>query len=434
MGKKRTSKAIRVLPQAIKDQLCKDYDNFNAWFVNFSRDLRYKQAASRLSFIAQAVLDDKNCLPIEIDHRAILLMSCNAPGSKGFGFLETWFALFLNCSLFFAPSLRDWVVKKLAPSVRDPWQPDEYNDRRRVWDAAQKGDTNIVVEMVTENPKLLSTSYIGRMLIHHAATFDQVEVMEFLLSQNKSLLHAKTALELTPLHVAVGGQAFQSVDFLLKEGAKLDAKGVHGNTPLDHGLGCYVWSLIAPGWSPDRYQEIIQMLRRQKNLPKGALLSQNSLLKARADQFVTTLNELAYHCLVSYCLSIVFWSIWGEYLSVWYSWILLICQSYISFRFGKEQVETIFTLLQGSMYAVVFTASLASLDLWFSFLFYAVLWSGSRRAFYASRAQEEEAILWRASGHRSTFNAANPKHVEEVGNIIQSGLLKAKDSLFGGSV
>ena len=85
------------------------------------------------------------------------------------------------------------------------------------------------------------------------------------------------------------------------------------------------------------------------------------------------------------------------------------------------------------MYAVVFATNLASLDLWSSFLLYAVLWSGSSRAFYASRAQEEEAIVWRASGHGSTFNAANPKHVEEVGNIIQSGLSKAADSLFGGS-
>ena len=61
--------------------------------------VRYKRAASQMSFIAYAVADDPKCLPVKVDHKAILLMSCNAPETNGLRFFKLWVGLFLNLGL-----------------------------------------------------------------------------------------------------------------------------------------------------------------------------------------------------------------------------------------------------------------------------------------------------------------------------------------------
>jgi hypothetical protein len=95
-----------------------------------------------------------------------------APGTKGLGFFESWVGLFLNLGLWFAPDTRRYIAKKTGPSHK--WEVDEDKERRVVWDAAIKHDHITVMGVVDKKPKLLHTSHLGRMLIHQAATFDQV--------------------------------------------------------------------------------------------------------------------------------------------------------------------------------------------------------------------------------------------------------------------
>ena len=46
-----------------------------------------------------AVADDPKCLPVKVDHKAILLISCNALKTKGLRFFKLWVGLFLNLGL-----------------------------------------------------------------------------------------------------------------------------------------------------------------------------------------------------------------------------------------------------------------------------------------------------------------------------------------------
>jgi hypothetical protein len=426
MATGRICKAIKILPPGIKNQLCKDYENFNAWAVNFSRDFRYKRAASRMSFIAYALADDPKCLPIKVDHKALLLMSCNAPGTKGLGFLESWVGLFLNLGLWYAPGTRKYIAEKISPAIGGSWERDEDADRRVVWDAAMKGDHITVMAMVDQNPKLLHTSYLGRMLIHHAASCDQVEVVKALLLRHRPLLHARTALEFTPLHVAVGGQAVSCIQYLLDEGARLDVKGVHGNTPLCHAQLLYVWSIVFPYFPSDKYHEAIKILRA-RNPPKEDLLSRQTMIKVGADLVRTRAHENFCKASLLCAASIAFWSCCGSLLHDGPIQALLRCLLYAAIVFGDRlvaPVEALLALPPAAIYSVIYTTTLAPQDLWSNLLFNIGLWQGHRHAFCASRLQEEKSWLWRATGHLDAFDPNNPNHDREVEQIISSRLFK----------
>lgn len=434
MATGRICKAIRILPPGIKQQLCKEYENFNAWAVNFSRDLRYKRAASRMSFIAHAVADDSECLPIKIDHKAILLMSCNAPGTKGLGFFESWVGLFLNLGLWFAPDTRKYIAEKISPAISESWEFDEDKERRVVWDAAMKGDHITVMVMVGKNPKLLRTSHLGRMLIHQAATFDQVNVVKALLRRHRPLLHARTALEFTPLHVAVGGQAISCIQYLLDEGARLDIKGVHGNTPLCHAQTLYVWSMFFPFFSSDKYHEVVKILRA-RNPPKEDLLSQQSMIKVGVDLVRTRAHENLCKASLLCAASIAFWSCCGSLFNDGLIQALLRCLLYVAIVFGGRlvaPVEALLALPPAAIYNVIYMTILAPQDLWLNLLFNIGLWQGYRHTFCASRLQEEKSWLWRATGHLDAFNPNNPDHSNEVEQIIYSGIFEQKGPVFEG--
>jgi hypothetical protein len=432
MATGRTCKAIRILSPGIKKQLCKDYENFNAWAVNFSRDFRYKRAASRMSFIAYAVADDPKCLPIEIDHKAILLMSCNAPGTKGLGFFESWVGLFLNLSLWFAPDTRNYIAEKISPAISGSWEFDEDEQRRVVWDAAMKGDHITVMEMVDKNPKLLHTSHLGRMLIHQAATFDQVKVVKALLRRHRPLLHARTALEFTPLHVAVGGQAISCIQYLLDEGARLDVKGVYGNTPLYHAQILYIWSMIFPFFSSDKYHEAVHILRA-RNPPKEDLLSQQAMIKVGVDLVRVRVHENLYKASLLCAASIAFWSCCGSLFDHGPIQALLKCLLYAAIVFGGRlvaPVETLLALPSAAIYDVIYTTILAPQDLWLNLLFNICLWQRYRHIFCASRLQREKSWLWGATEHLDAFDPNNPDHHKEVEQIIYSGIFKHEGSVF----
>lgn len=434
MATGRICKAIRILPPGIKQQLCKDYENFNAWAVTFSRDFRYKRAASRLSFIAHAVADDPKCLPINIDHKAILLMSCNAPGTKGLGFFESWVGLFLNLGLWYAPDTRKYIAEKISPLISGSWESDEDEDRRVAWDAATKGDHITVMAMVDKNPKLLHTSHLGRMLIHQAATFDQVNVVEALLRRQKPLLHARTALEFTPLHVAVGGQAISCIQYLLDKGARLSDKGVHGNTPLCHAQTLYVWSMVFPFFSSDKYHEVVKILRA-RNPPKEDLLSQQTMVKVGVDLVRAHVHENLCKASLLCAACIAFWSCCGSLVNGGPIQALLECLLYAAIVFGGRlvaPVEALLALPPAAIYDVIYTTILAPQDLWLNLLFNIGLWQGRRHAFCASRLQEEKSWLWRATGHLDAFDPNNPDHHKEVEQIIYSGIFEHDDPVIKG--
>jgi hypothetical protein len=422
MGTERVCKAIRVLPQGIKDQLSKDYENFNAWRAIFTRDFRYKRAASRISFIAQALVDDRSCLPIEFDHRAMLLMSCNAPGSKGLGFLESWVGLFLNCGLYFAPTLREYIRGKAAPLFSQSWEYDEDEQRRQAWDAAQNGDLIKVKVLVNENRQLLHTSHLGSMLIHQATRFDQVEVVEYLLRKHPPLLHAKNHIDLTPLHVAAGGPAVACIQFLLEKGADVTRKGTHGNTPLDHALGVYLYFMFVPLRSTDKYREVIRILR-ERSPPNASFRSFQAMVKARVDLFTAHKSQDAYTVSVAFAYCSMFWFLLSSLSDDVIVQFRLTCLAIAIVIFMK--LDFIRRL------APICATIIMPQSLWLCFLFHLSLWLEIRQNICGSRFEEEASFIWRATGHKDLFDANNPEHEKEVEKIIQDGLEAALKDMSG---
>lgn len=68
--------------------------------------------------------------------------------------------------------------------------------------------------------------------LHNAIQKGDVARVKTLISNNKELIHMKSDKGLTPLHLAVQNGKLEIVEFLISQGADINAKDSEGNTPL----------------------------------------------------------------------------------------------------------------------------------------------------------------------------------------------------------
>ena len=65
---------------------------------------------------------------------------------------------------------------------------------------------------------------------------EDLYLVETLLAEDASLVHARSPAERTPLHTAARRGIFRAVELLLEAGAELNAADGRGWTPLDWAL------------------------------------------------------------------------------------------------------------------------------------------------------------------------------------------------------
>jgi ankyrin repeat protein len=107
--------------------------------------------------------------------------------------------------------------------------------------------------------------------IHSAAQKGDLAKVTALIKQNPSLVSTKDNMGMTPLHVAAKNDHKDVAEFLLANGADINAKDSNGEfTPLDLALSCY------------HYMDVVELL-----VAKGADVN------ARSKQGLTPLQEAA---------------------------------------------------------------------------------------------------------------------------------------------
>ena len=368
-----------------------------------------------MAILALSVAEDKNCLPIKIDHRASLLISSVAPFSVGLGFFETYVNILLNLASSFMPNLRIPLIK--GTTLGEPVDIHDDYTCRALWDAVERGDKLAVEEMVESDPPLLRISHLGRMLIHHAASLDQIEIVKFLLKRDPESLHAKTSLQHTPLHVAVGCQATECVTYLLDSGAKLNVKNVFGATPLQHVQGNYIWCLINPSWEVDRYQQIIQLLRA-RNPTMEDFLSQPAVSKALGDWIMVNIYWGLLIVTFILALAVALRRCYKGFVKEGILQVLLDWTGFAIRLAGSTKVrpvETYLALPSGVIFDVIYTSILVPHNFWFLVVFEILVLELGRLRYYLATSQEERAWLsWAARRSRPNFDQNNPSHWKEL--------------------
>eukprot|EP01114_Cavostelium_apophysatum_P010140 TRINITY_DN235_c0_g1_i1.p1 TRINITY_DN235_c0_g1~~TRINITY_DN235_c0_g1_i1.p1 ORF type:complete len:124 (+),score=43.35 TRINITY_DN235_c0_g1_i1:88-459(+) len=105
----------------------------------------------------------------------------------------------------------------------------ENKEESYAW-AVKTGDLNNVKEFVEKDKMSVNLEQSNkRTPLHWAADFNQVKVMEYLLSKGAKI-NAKDNYGITPLLAAVYENHFDAVKFLLEKGADASVKGPDGNT------------------------------------------------------------------------------------------------------------------------------------------------------------------------------------------------------------
>ena len=126
----------------------------------------------------------------------------------------------------------DWILPE--PAV-EPLMP--------IWDAATGGHWDIVKEWLRLEPSLINFRggvTVGKdrweqlTLLHIAATWDSdAKVLQYLVSQFKSVdINAKDGNLATPLHLATIFGAVKVLQYLVSQGADVNAKDKYDGTPL----------------------------------------------------------------------------------------------------------------------------------------------------------------------------------------------------------
>lgn len=109
----------------------------------------------------------------------------------------------------------------------------------KLFDATEKGENEIVVEIISELPNLIhEENEHGLTLLGIAAHYGQYEVVKTLVKngvQINALSHSKLSFipQNTALHAAIAGaKSIEVIDFLLTNGADPNISDSEGHTPL----------------------------------------------------------------------------------------------------------------------------------------------------------------------------------------------------------
>ncbi len=97
-----------------------------------------------------------------------------------------------------------------------------------ITDSEEKELIDIISTLDNINMKGLAD---GRTLLIHSAFYNCFKIAEYLL-KNGADINAKDKTGFTPLHAAVSSQNTEMVEFLISNGASVIEKDVYGNTPL----------------------------------------------------------------------------------------------------------------------------------------------------------------------------------------------------------
>jgi uncharacterized protein len=109
----------------------------------------------------------------------------------------------------------------------------------KLFDATEKGENEIVIEIINEQPNLIhEENEHGLTLLGIAAHYGQYEVVKTLVkngAQINALSHSKLSFipKNTALHAAIAGaKSIEVIDFLLTHGANPNISDSEGHTPL----------------------------------------------------------------------------------------------------------------------------------------------------------------------------------------------------------
>jgi len=101
--------------------------------------------------------------------------------------------------------------------------------------AVQTGDLNNTKKFATKlGVKVVDAGVNARTPLHWAADYGQLEILEFLVAQGADL-EAKDRFGITPLLAAVHEGHAEAVKFLLSKGANRNVKGPDGLSAADAG-------------------------------------------------------------------------------------------------------------------------------------------------------------------------------------------------------
>jgi ankyrin repeat protein len=98
--------------------------------------------------------------------------------------------------------------------------------------AAADGDIDTLTKIAKMRPKMLTEEDEDwRQPIHHAALFGKIKAIEFLI-ENGADVNAKGILGASTLHLAASGGQVETCKFLIKKGVPVDVKNTNNDTPL----------------------------------------------------------------------------------------------------------------------------------------------------------------------------------------------------------
>eukprot|EP00794_Sanderia_malayensis_P003533 gene3533-4034_t len=108
-------------------------------------------------------------------------------------------------------------------------------DKNLLYIAIAKGDMNVVVKQIKEDKSISVniTFATGLSPLQVACSYDQLEILEFLISQSADINFQGGPNASSPLHLAVQGKSTKMAKILVENGAKLSSKDADGKTPFE---------------------------------------------------------------------------------------------------------------------------------------------------------------------------------------------------------
>lgn len=105
-------------------------------------------------------------------------------------------------------------------------------------DAAERGDTRVVVEMLDAGMPVDSRGVYGYTAVECAALNNHAEVVQLLLKKGANVNKRDGIVGWTPLHVAAWQNSTGVIKVLQQQGASINRKDNFGRIPLDIALEC----------------------------------------------------------------------------------------------------------------------------------------------------------------------------------------------------
>jgi ankyrin repeat protein len=107
-------------------------------------------------------------------------------------------------------------------------------DHESAYALIKKGDAAALAAMLKEDPYIASSrNGNGMPLLLRACMTDKLDCVKVLLAAGADVKVTDKNLQRTPLHCAAGWSTLEMVEFLVGNGADINAMTVKGDTPLD---------------------------------------------------------------------------------------------------------------------------------------------------------------------------------------------------------